>query len=67
VRAAWQRGIQGGAQASARGAGKGGKNPVRDKKKLVDELRAAVKAATDFCAGHGARLCLDSGTFCLDV
>jgi type I restriction enzyme, R subunit len=32
------------------GAGKGGKNPVRDKEKLVAELRKAVDAATAFCA-----------------
>ena len=34
------------------GAGKGGKNPVRDKAKLVEEMRQAVEAATAFCAGH---------------
>jgi type I restriction enzyme, R subunit len=38
------------------GAGKGGKNPVQDKQKLVAELRAAIKAATVFCAGHGVDL-----------
>ncbi|MBA2524955.1 MAG: type I restriction endonuclease subunit R [Pyrinomonadaceae bacterium] len=32
------------------GAGKDGKNPVRDKQKLVADLRRAVKAATAFCA-----------------
>ena len=32
------------------GAGKGGKNPVRDKQKLVEDLRKAVDAATAFCA-----------------
>jgi type I restriction enzyme R subunit len=32
------------------GAGKGGKNPVKDKKKLVEDLRKAVGAATAFCA-----------------
>ena len=32
------------------GAGKGGKTPVSDKKKLVDDLRNAVDAATAFCA-----------------
>ena len=32
------------------GAGKGGNNPVRDKKKLVEELRQAANAATAFCA-----------------
>ena len=38
------------------GAGKGGKNPVQDKQKLVAELRAAVKAAMAFCAGCGVDL-----------
>ncbi|HEY1084713.1 MAG TPA: HsdR family type I site-specific deoxyribonuclease, partial [Prosthecobacter sp.] len=38
------------------GAGKGGKTPVKDKAKLVEELRAAVDAATSYCAGH--RVCL---------
>ncbi len=32
------------------GAGKGGKNPVRDKQKLVADLRKAVEQATAFCA-----------------
>jgi type I restriction enzyme R subunit len=32
------------------GAGKDGKNPVKDKQKLVEELRKAVDAATAFCA-----------------
>ena len=32
------------------GAGKGGKNPVKDKQKLVDDLRRAVADATGFCA-----------------
>ena len=32
------------------GAGKGGKNPVQDKKKLVEDLRKAADAATMFCA-----------------
>ncbi len=32
------------------GAGKDGKNPVRDKAKLVADLRKAVEAATAFCA-----------------
>jgi type I restriction enzyme R subunit len=35
------------------GAGKGGKNPVKDKQQLVEELRRAVVAATAFCAAHG--------------
>ena len=32
------------------GAGKDGKNPVKDKQKLVADLRKAVDAATAFCA-----------------
>ena len=32
------------------GAGKDGKNPVRDKQKLVEELRKAVADATAYCA-----------------
>ncbi|MBI5800672.1 MAG: type I restriction endonuclease subunit R, partial [Verrucomicrobia bacterium] len=32
------------------GAGKGGKNPVKDKQKLVEDLRMAVNASTAFCA-----------------
>jgi type I restriction enzyme R subunit len=35
------------------GAGKGGKMPVRDKKKLVEDLRRAVDHATEFCAQRG--------------
>ncbi|MEY4704518.1 MAG: hypothetical protein RL042_714 [Nitrospirota bacterium] len=38
------------------GAGKDGKNPVRDKQKLVDELRSAIGDATGYCAKHGVRL-----------
>lgn len=38
------------------GAGKDGKNPVRDKQQLVAELRAALQAAASFCAGHGVAL-----------
>ena len=38
------------------GAGKDGKNLVRDKQQLVAELRAAVQAAASFCAGHGVAL-----------
>jgi type I restriction enzyme R subunit len=34
------------------GAGKDGKNPVRDKAKLAEDLRRAVEAATAFCATH---------------
>ena len=32
------------------GAGKGGKNPVKDKNKLVADLRQAIEAVTAFCA-----------------
>jgi type I restriction enzyme R subunit len=35
------------------GKGKDGASPVRDKKKLVEELRQAFAAATAFCAAHG--------------
>lgn len=35
------------------GKGKDGASPVRDKKKLVEELRQAFAAATGFCAKHG--------------
>ncbi len=38
------------------GAGKGGKTPVRDKKKLVEDLKRAVEEATTFCAAHGVEL-----------
>ena len=38
------------------GAGKGGESPVKDKQKLVDELRKAVKGATAFCAHHHVML-----------
>jgi type I restriction enzyme R subunit len=38
------------------GAGKGGKNPVKDKAQLVEALREAVLAATAFCASHGVDL-----------
>jgi type I restriction enzyme R subunit len=38
------------------GAGTGGANPVQDKAQLVADLRAAVDAATAFCAGHGVDL-----------
>ena len=33
-------------------AGKGGANPVKDKKQLVEELRKAIDAATSFSANH---------------
>jgi type I restriction enzyme R subunit len=38
------------------GAGKGGKTPVRDKQKLVEELRATIVAATQFCMNQGVDL-----------
>jgi len=38
------------------GAGKDGKNPVKDKLQLVAELRAAVVEVTVFCSGHGVML-----------
>ena len=34
------------------GAGKGGENPVKDKKELVVALRVAVEEATSFCLVH---------------
>ena len=34
------------------GAGKGGKNPVQDKQKLVEDLRKAVDEAAAFCTQH---------------
>ena len=38
------------------GAGRGGEKPVKDKQKLVEELRKAVDEATAFCAGHQVSL-----------
>jgi type I restriction enzyme R subunit len=38
------------------GAGIGGKSPVRDKKKLVEDLRKALDYATEFCAQQGVVL-----------
>jgi type I restriction enzyme R subunit len=38
------------------GAGKDGKSPVKDKQKLVEELRNAVGAATAFCAQNQVML-----------
>ena len=38
------------------GAGKGGKSPVQDKKKLVEELRHAITEADLFCANRGVIL-----------
>ena len=38
------------------GAGKDGKSPVKDKKKLVEDLSIALEAAELFCAKHGISL-----------
>jgi type I restriction enzyme R subunit len=38
------------------GKGKGGMNPVKDKQKLVADLRQALDAATAFCARHEVNL-----------
>jgi type I restriction enzyme, R subunit len=38
------------------GAGKDGKSPVKDKKKLVEDLRKAVDAVVLFCANKGVML-----------
>ena len=38
------------------GAGKGGQNPVKDKAKLVEDLRRSVEAATVFCMSRGVEL-----------
>ena len=38
------------------GAGKGGLNPVKDKAKLVEDLRKAIEAATAFCDAHHVNL-----------
>lgn len=38
------------------GLGTGGERPVRDKQKLVEELRQAVRQATVFCAGKSVDL-----------
>jgi type I restriction enzyme, R subunit len=38
------------------GAGKGGKNPVKEKQKLVEELRKSVNDAAVFCAQHRVML-----------
>jgi type I restriction enzyme R subunit len=38
------------------GASKGGKSPVKDKKRLVEDLRRALVAATEFCAKHTVTL-----------
>lgn len=48
------------------GAGKDGKNPVKDKQQLVAELRQAVVEVMAFCAKHGVMLgeieALDAGS-----
>ena len=38
------------------GVGKGGQNPVKDKAKLVEDLRRSVEAATVFCMSRGVEL-----------
>jgi len=38
------------------GAGKDGLSPVKDKQKLVEELRKSVEATAVFCASHGVSL-----------
>ena len=38
------------------GAGRDGKNPVKDKDKLAEELRKAVADATEFCDAHAVSL-----------
>ena len=38
------------------GAGKDGRNPVKDKAQLAEALREAIAAATAFCARHGVDL-----------
>lgn len=38
------------------GAGKSGRNPVKDKAQLVSVLREAIAAATAFCVSHGVDL-----------
>ncbi|MDI1314740.1 type I restriction endonuclease subunit R [Prosthecobacter sp.] len=38
------------------GAGKDGKTPVRDKQELVEQLRAAVQEAAEFCLRQGVSL-----------
>src|SRR5271157_3641602 len=35
------------------GTGRGGERPVKDKQKLVEELRKALDYAAEFCAQHG--------------
>jgi type I restriction enzyme, R subunit len=38
------------------GKGRGGETPVRDKKELAEQLRKAIKDATQFCTNHGVNL-----------
>src|SRR5512136_1091320 len=38
------------------GTGQGGERPVKDKRRLVEELRKAVDYAAEFCAQHGVIL-----------
>ncbi len=38
------------------GAGKDGKTPVRDKQELVEQLRAAIQEAAEFCLRQGVNL-----------
>src|ERR1700690_1084879 len=38
------------------GAGKGGSTPVQDKKVILEELRRALLAATEFCGKNGVEL-----------
>ncbi len=38
------------------GAGKNGHNPVKDKQKLVEELRSAVAGAVEFCAQRNVHI-----------
>ena len=38
------------------GKGSGGETPLRDKKELAEQLRLAVKVASEFCAQHGVNL-----------
>src|SRR5439155_5724196 len=38
------------------GKGRGGETPVRDKKELAEQLRRAIKDATQFCTSHGVNL-----------
>jgi type I restriction enzyme R subunit len=38
------------------GKGRGGETPVRDKKELAEQLRKAVRDATQFCTSRGVNL-----------